>query len=318
MSEHYQPIFAKLQNLTGSNGEWKATCPAHDDQTASLALTLGEDGKLLVHCHAGCTFAAIAAAIGEPETAFFPPKPAAGPAPRKIAATYGYRDENGLLLFQVVRYSPKDFRVRRPAGGGRWTWNIGDVRRVLFGLPEILAADPKRAVFVVEGEKDVLTARSLGIIATTNQGGASAWTPKNQPSGVDVLRERHVIIIPDNDDPGRKHAVEVANALHGLAASVRIIELPGLPEHGDLTDWVQAGGTIEKLRALVSAKDSPVPAPVSQSAPATAPAAPARQPGRLEAAVTMLRHARQLGESAAKMLTELQEQLEVLANGQSA
>jgi hypothetical protein len=93
-----------------------------------------------------------------------------------IAATYDYNDESGNLLFQVVRFEPKDFRQRRPDGKGGWIWDLKDVRRVLYRIPELIEAIKKGIpVFLVEGEKDVESLSRIGFTATTNAGGANKW-----------------------------------------------------------------------------------------------------------------------------------------------
>jgi hypothetical protein len=94
--------------------------------------------------------------------------------PRQPVAVYPYTDEAGAVLFEVVRFEPKDFRQRRPVGQGGWIWNLGHVRRVPFHLPHLLAANG-RTVHVVEGEKDVLALEKLGLVATCNPGGAGKW-----------------------------------------------------------------------------------------------------------------------------------------------
>ncbi|MCI0458977.1 MAG: hypothetical protein L0Z62_18620 [Gemmataceae bacterium] len=169
--------------------------------------------------------------------------------------TYDYRDEQGTLLYQVQRFEPgfkgekKTFRQRRPNGKG-WVHSLGNVRRVLYRLPELLAADPSRLVFVCEGEKDVDTLLDLGLVATTNAQGAGKWRPEYSP----FLAGRPVVILPDNDRPGREHARQVAEALKNVAASVGILELPGLPEKADVTDWLGLpGNTKESLLQLVQA-----------------------------------------------------------------
>src|SRR5262249_40520433 len=120
----------------------------------------------------------------------------------QLIATYDYTDETGKLLYQVCRYKPKDFRQRRPDGQGKWIWNLGAVRRVLFGLPEL---SRQRVVYVVEGEKDVFAVRKLGLTATTNAGGAGKWRDE-YPAQMRALGIEYVVILPDNDDIGRKHA----------------------------------------------------------------------------------------------------------------
>src|SRR5262245_61385785 len=92
-----------------------------------------------------------------------------------INATYEYNDVDGQLLFQVVRYQPKDFKQRRPDGQGAWIWNLDGGHPVLYRLPELSTADPSKPVLIPEGEKDVETLRALGLVGTTNPGGAGKW-----------------------------------------------------------------------------------------------------------------------------------------------
>jgi hypothetical protein len=164
--------------------------------------------------------------------------------------SYPYRDEGGALLFEVVRFAPKDFRQRRPdpSATGGWAWRLGNTRRTLFRLPELLAADPAELVIIPEGEKDVDRLRSLGLVATTAPQGAAKWLKVDRAA----LAGRHVVVLPDNDDPGRKHAAQIVRDLTGKAASVRVLKLPGLPEKGDVSDWLDAGGTAEELRRLAA------------------------------------------------------------------
>ena len=177
-----------------------------------------------------------------------------------IAATYDYRDADSALLFQVVRKVPKTFRQRRPDGAGGWEWSTKGVRQVLYRLPELLAADPNEPVFVVEGEKDVDNLRATGLVSTCNAGGAGKWRVEiGEP-----LRGRHVITLCDNDAAGREHAADVRRKLHGIAASVRDIPLPGLPEKGDVSDWLAAGGTAAKLLDMLTVGDDTA-APVAES-----------------------------------------------------
>ena len=164
-----------------------------------------------------------------------------------IVATYPYRAESGSLLFEVVRFAPKKFKQRRPDGRGGWTWSLGDLRRVLYRLPELVAAKPEATVYLVEGERDVASLEALGLLATTTAGGAGKWRSEYG----EALRGRRVVILPDNDEAGRKHAEQVARALTGVAGGVCVVDLPGLPAKGDVTDWIAAGGTPDKLRELV-------------------------------------------------------------------
>src|ERR1043166_501835 len=139
-----------LERLTGlqkvANG-WMAKCPAHPDRKASLSVREGAGGKILVHCFAGCSTRDVVAAFGMKMEDLFPGDQAHALKQNaaqggKIVTVYDYRNESGVLLFQTVRYKPKDFRQRRPdpKSPGSWIWNLQGVRRVLYRLPEVLAA----------------------------------------------------------------------------------------------------------------------------------------------------------------------------------
>ncbi len=170
------------------------------------------------------------------------------PTARREVAAYPYTDENGELLFEVVRFEPKDFRQRRPDGRGGFVWNLKSVRLVPYRLPDLiedLAQD--RTVFLVEGEKDVDHLRSLGIPASCNPAGAGKWRDDFSP----VFNGADVVILPDNDDAGREHAEKVARSLAAHASRVRVVELPNLPRKGDVSDWLRAGGTVDVLHQLV-------------------------------------------------------------------
>src|ERR1017187_4171575 len=119
-----QLILSRLEGVrqTGST-QWQARCPAHDDQHASLCIGRGQDGRALLKCQAGCSTFEIRKALDLPWGAFFPPK--ASHVQERIVATYDYKDAEGKLLFQCVRFEPKDFRQRRPDGNGGWIWELG-------------------------------------------------------------------------------------------------------------------------------------------------------------------------------------------------
>lgn len=158
--------------------------------------------------------------------------PAKATKPR-IAATYNYIDEHGSTLFEVVRFEPKDFKQRRPDGRGGWHWNLNGTRRVLYNLPTLTASE---SILICEGEKDCETARRFGLVATCNPGGAGKW----RDDYAKFLRGKQVAIIPDLDEPGRKHARDVACSTLGVSRSVKIVELPN---GKDLSEWAIPVGT---------------------------------------------------------------------------
>jgi hypothetical protein len=184
------------------------------------------------------------------------PKPAAPPKSARLVCAYDYQDEDGTILFQTARYAdPKTFRQRRPGPKhGEWIWNLDGIRAVVYRLPDVIkAVADGRTVYIVEGEKDVDSLRALGLAATTNPMGAGKWRLEYS----EILRGADVVIVGDNDGPGRKHAAQVAASLNGIAKRVRVIDLahvwPECSEKADISDWLAGGGTADKLREIVEA-----------------------------------------------------------------
>jgi hypothetical protein len=173
------------------------------------------------------------------------PKPANDATPRKIVATYDYADLDGKTVFQVVRMEPKDFRQRRPdpqAPDG-WSWSVKGVKQVPYRLADLFALEGRGTVYVVEGEKDADLLSSHGLTATCNAGGAGKW-PEDLSAYFDGL---DVVIVPDNDEAGRKHADVVAASVRDYANSVRVLTLPALPVKGDVSDWIADGNDAKAL-----------------------------------------------------------------------
>ena len=234
---------------------YSAKCPAHDDRNPSLSIGQGHDGRALVYCHRGCALEEIATALSLDLTELFEPddKPV-DPTPKVVAERYDYVDENGQLLFQVERLVPKGFRQRRPDGKGGWEYRLGDVRRVLYRLPQVIeAVKAGKKICVVEGERDVHTLEAKGQVATTCPGGAGKWRTEY----TEVLRGALVAIIQDVDPadpktghrPGQEHAAAVRDALTGVAEKVKVLQ----PAVGnDVTDHVKAG---LPLGALIEATE---------------------------------------------------------------
>jgi len=150
---------------------------------------------------------------------------------KRIEKTYDYTDEEGELLFQVVRYEPKAFIQRRPDGAGKWIWDMKGVRRVLYRLPELIKSDG--SVFICEGEKDVDSLREWSLTATTCPMGAEKWKSQEREYNR-YLKGRDIIIIPDNDEEGERHLNQVASSLQGLARNINVLRLPGAK---DFTEW---------------------------------------------------------------------------------
>jgi 5S rRNA maturation endonuclease (ribonuclease M5) len=245
----YAALDAAGCSPTGPPHKTAARCPAHDDRHPSLSVARGDDGRALVHCHADCGIEEITDALGLTLADLYG-EGTAGNGRREIVATYDYTDERGELLFQVVRYAPKDFRQRRPDGSGGWAWTLGDTRRVLYRLPAVIAAVAAgEPVYIVEGEKDVHAAERAGVVATTNPSGAGKWRAEyGEP-----LSAARILVVADRDKRGRQHARAVAEALRGIAAHVQIAE----PIEGnDLSDHLRAGKPLAELAAAEHRADT--------------------------------------------------------------
>jgi hypothetical protein len=244
---------AYVENARG--GKYTTKCPHCGGGYLNVKI---ENGTVCWFCH-GC-------GRGGPEPQ---PKPSANNGLGPIKACYDYTDELGRRLFQVLRFEPvgrpKKFFQR--TGPDQEEWSIKGVRLVLFKLPELIEdLAQEHTVFVVEGEKDVLTLRRHNIPATTNPMGAQKWRPEfNQFfAGADV------IVVGDHDEPGRDHVRKVAANLAPVVKRLRVLELaaiwPGIKPGDDVTDWFEYGGgtaealwaAVERLRDYVVAETDPV------------------------------------------------------------
>jgi len=209
-----------------------------------------------VKCHAGCDWTQVAARAGLEKSELFveSAKPRSNGRPSGstqrpvLVKSYDYLDAGGTLLFQTCRYEPKDFKQRRRDENGEWIYNLKGVQQVLYHLPEVKAAvESGQRVFIVEGEKDADTLAEQGYVATTSPLGAGKW----KESYSETLKGAEVVIIPDNDPPGRKHVEQIATSLVAQKCAVRVVDLPDLPPKGDITDWLDAGNTLDALEALI-------------------------------------------------------------------
>ena len=168
---------------------------------------------------------------------------------RRLVATFDYTYATGKLASQVLRYEPKQFIQRRPDGNGGWRFRGGPP--LPYRLREIIEAiGLGHTIFVVEGEGKVDALADWNVPATCCAGGAKKWKPEHS----EYLRGADVVILPDNDDPGRDHANVVGASLQGIASQVRVLELPGLGPKGDIVNWIEAGGTPESFWKLVESK----------------------------------------------------------------
>ncbi|MBI4310221.1 MAG: DUF3631 domain-containing protein [Chloroflexi bacterium] len=238
-----QEIVARLERVSGpdARGWWTALCVYHDDRKHPN-LRVSAKGFSCMACGAKGGLNKLAVKLGIER-----PHPERERSTTMIA-TYDYRDEQGQLLFQVVRYQPKAFRQRRPDGSGGWTWNLDGVRRVPYRLPELLAAPPGTVIYVVEGEKAANALAGRGLVATCSPHGAGKWRGEY----ASAFAGRQVVILPDQDAPGKAHVAQVVASLFPVAETVKVVELPGLAPGEDVYDWLARGHTAADLARLVA------------------------------------------------------------------
>jgi hypothetical protein len=149
-------------------------------------------------------------------------------------AKYTYRTADGAPYLQVHRSAAKDF-FQYHWDGENWIKNAPAGKSLLYRLPELAKTPISTPVHITEGEKDADALAKLSFVATTNPNGAANWKDDDLN---EYFRDRHVYLHEDNDDDGRKRVLKIARALHPIAASVRIVRLPGLPPKGDVSDFL--------------------------------------------------------------------------------
>jgi hypothetical protein len=266
---HYSPqqIAAALGGNVAPNGQVLAPGPGHespDDRSLAVKLNPSAPDGFMVHSFAGddpieCKdYVRSKLGMGS-----WQPKPKANPLAQMLRraaaqqvsrpveakptppAEYVYRLEDGTPFLRVKRTAEKHF-YQQHWNGTSWQNGAPAGPKVPYRLPELLEAEHD-TVFITEGEKDADALTALGLVSTTNAGGAGKWPEELNA----YFRQRDVYILPDNDAPGEQHAAKVSESLAAVARSVRIIRLPGLPEKGDVSDWLEGGGTVEELERLM-------------------------------------------------------------------
>ena len=243
-------ILNKLDKFRKNGDGWMAICPAHEDKNPSLSISIGTDGKILLYCHAGCSFDSIVQSLGMSARDLMPEngRSANGSFNKMtIKKIYPYVDEQGRLLYENVRFEPKVFRVRRPNGTGGHVWNLNGTRKVLYRLPEFIQSDSKE-VLLTEGERDSDKAIEKGFSATTNGLGATNWFPEYNS----YFKNKDVIIVQDSDPTGIERTEKLIKNLLGVANSIKVIDFSNiLPFKGsDLVDYLEKHSA-DDLRALI-------------------------------------------------------------------
>jgi hypothetical protein len=234
-----------------ATGNVTVRCPFHSDSLASLSVHVE---KGVWKCHAGCGQGGIVEfekrfSDCETSAAWTRIAEICGVNQQSLShqqpeAVYRYVNEDGVVLFEKLRFSGKKFAQRAKSTSGSWVYKLQGVRKVLYQLPEVVSATD---VMICEGEKDADRVRGLKlsghpsapasrVAVTTNFDGAGKWRPEYSP----FFTGKHVVILADNDAVGKSHAQQVATSVFPYAIDVQVVELPGLPDHGDVSDYLES------------------------------------------------------------------------------
>ncbi len=231
-------ILPLLTNLRPTGNGYTSRCPSHDDNKNSLALGEGTNGKILLKCHAGCSFQSIIASLNVSING--------NGNHNKIEAIHDYTDESGKLLYQNVRCEGKEFRWRHFDKNGREVWNLTGVRRVPYRLAKLATLPAHSDFFLAEGEKDADTITGSGLITTNHKNWRAEFNY--------LLKGKRVVIFQDHDKTGVALAEKAARMILPDAKAVKIVDCfadePLPDKHGkDVSDYLETH-SFEELKNL--------------------------------------------------------------------
>src|SRR5215210_913143 len=242
-----EELFSKLENVTPVGpGRYKADCPAHESKSKqALSISEVDEESIVTYCFGGCSFEDVLSAVDISPN---------GTGNTKVIKTedlppgeyYAFVSAAGEHLY-MQRHKGSYYRK---IGEDLWVPNLQDTAPVLYNLPGLMKAVIEgETVIHVEGCKDVETLNEYGITGATTSGGVTSWRAgfRHLYAGADVA------ILRDNDAKGFQYSTEVADDLYGVANTVKVVDLPGLPNKRDVTDWLEAGHTIEELFEVIEA-----------------------------------------------------------------
>lgn len=238
-----------------SGTSYQCKCPHHDDRKASMTVS-EKDGRILIHCHAGCETQDILEDIGlTMEDLVVKPAAADGFGgerwQRDLEAVYDYFDACGNYRYSKLRYKGKRMFNGVVSKGKGCDFKSVPKDRYLYRLPELVkhvGENSSEPVYIVEGEKDANTLAMLGLTATT-AGGAKQW----RPAFAKYFRGAYVVVLPDNDGPGAELAERIVEDIKGICYAYKVVGT-STADHGDVTDYINEGHTKEDLIGLVEAE----------------------------------------------------------------
>jgi hypothetical protein len=269
-------VLSKLPDAKRSGHGWQSPCPAHDDRQPSLSIGEGDDGRALLHCHAGCTTEAIVQTIGlkmsdlmpldkggekgdkrridpskrvgeakplrKPRASWATPEEAIASLRKNLGqetAKWRYDNPQGQAKGYVIRWDTPQGKTIRPihrTDAGRWSIGGMTAPRPLYGLPDLLRAPEGSRIYICEGEKAADLVRAAGLLATTSAHGCKSADQTDWSP----LAGHEVVHLPDADDAGEGYAESVLQQLERLDQPPKacVVRLPGL-ELGSGDDVVE-------------------------------------------------------------------------------
>jgi hypothetical protein len=263
-AERIDLLFGKLPKFKPTGKGYVCCCPAHDDSSASLSISVGKGERIVLHCFAGCAPETVMEKMGLCIADLFQPEEngdehdtieeAEADADRiakrlngSRAGRWDYFTARGELVGRVLRYDlpggkdgrrDKTFRPLAIQPDGRWAVGAMPAPRPLYRLPHLVAVPAHGVVFVTEGEKAADAVVCIGLNATTFSGG----TEGVRQTDYSPLAGRTIVLLPDNDAAGEKCVEKLAGLLKRLdpPATVAVLRLPGLPSKGDAVEFIEA------------------------------------------------------------------------------
>lgn len=226
-----------------NKNSYQCKCPVHGDKKASLTIS-EKNGKLLLHCHAGCKPEEILAAVGlefkdlgNYQSPKWRERLEYGQK-KRIEAVYDYKSSDGKYLYSKVRFEGKTIRyLTIDKENDTYQYYKMKDTATLYRLPEVIkAVKAGYPVYIVEGEKDVETLRDMGYVATT-AGGVNDWRKEYAP----YFTGAQVIILPDNDKSGLELKDRIMRDLKHYAHSIRWV-ITSAADKGDVTDYLRKEG----------------------------------------------------------------------------
>ena len=239
VSPRLAEVLNKLQGVKRSSSGWSACCPGHEDRHQSLMVAEGDDGRILMFCHVGCTTEAIVAALGLSMADLFDGQPKAANPSVIREHSWAIRDGNGELIAEHVRLDRAD-------GSKSFVWrrngqnNLGGLKTEelpLYGIGRVIASHSDTDILIAEGEKAADALHKAGYVAVGTVTGASGLPSEGSLAPLLGFTGR-VYLWPDNDEPGRQHMDRVAKRLVAMGKTPYVIDWADGPVKADAVDYL--------------------------------------------------------------------------------